>query len=66
MGRLKLQLQKKPKLEDKKYHFSHRAGTAARVEYKFSESETVLALKAYKWDDMSDEWREMDAGAFGE
>ena len=64
MGRLKLQLAKKPKLEEKKYHYSHRAGDAARVEYKFSEDETVLQLKAYKWDDDEDDWKEIDAANF--
>lgn len=65
LGRMKLQFQKKPRLEEKKFHYSHRAGTAARVEYKFSESELVYALKAYKWDETDDKWREIDAGAFG-
>lgn len=64
LGRTKLQLQKKPRLEEKQYHFSHRQGDSARVEYKFSETDTVLTFKAYKWDDAADEWREMDAGNF--
>ena len=63
-GRMKLELQKKPRLEEKKYHYSHRQGDSARVEYKFSEDETVLTLKAYKWDDAADEWKEIDAGSF--
>ncbi len=63
LGRLKLQLQKKPRLEDKIFHYSHRAGTAARVEYKFSEDETVLTLKAYKFTD-DDEWKEIDSSTF--
>ncbi len=61
LGRLKLQFQKKPRVEEKKYHFSHRQGAAARVEYKFSEHELVYLLKAYKWDDMEDEWKEIDS-----
>lgn len=62
-GRMKLELQKKPRLEEKKYHFSHRQGDAARVEYKFSDSETVLQLKAYK-EDEDGEWKEIDAASF--
>lgn len=62
LGRTKLQLQKKARLEDKKYHFSHRQGDSARVEYKFSETDTVLTMKAYKWDDALDEWKEIDGG----
>lgn len=61
MGRVKLRLEEKPKLEDKKYFYSHRAGDAARVEYKFSDKETVLTLKAYKWNELEDDWKEIDA-----
>lgn len=64
LGRTKLQLQKKPRLEEKKYHYSHRAGTAARIEYKFSEEDLVYTLKAYKWDEVEDDWKEIDAGKF--
>lgn len=61
LGKTKLEFQKKPKVEDKKFFYSHRAGTAARVEYKFSEDEVVYTLKAYKWDENGDEWRLVDA-----
>ena len=63
-GRMKLQFQKKPRLEEKKYHYSHRAGTAAQVEYKFSEKELVYALKAYKWNEDEEQWFEIDSGSF--
>lgn len=63
LGRTKLELQKKPRLEEKKYHYSHRQGDAARVEYKFSEDETVLQMKAYKENDDGD-WEEIDAETF--
>lgn len=62
--RMKLQLQKKPRVEEKKYFYSHRQGTSARVEYKYSESEMVYTLKAYKWDEVEDEWKEVDAANF--
>lgn len=64
-GRMKLELLKKPKLEEKKYHYSHRQGTAARVEYKFSEKEMVYSLKAYKWNETDENWREIDSSSFG-
>ena len=64
LGRLKLELQKKPRVEEKKFHYSHRQGQSARVEYKFSEHELVYTLKAYKLDDM-EEWKEIDASSFG-
>lgn len=62
MGKTKLELRKKPRLEEKKFHFSHRAGAAARVEYKHSETELVYTLKAYRWDDVEDDWKEIEAG----
>ena len=64
MGRTKLQFQTKAKLEGKEYHFSHRAGTSARVEYKFSEDEVVHTFKVYKYDDLDDEWSEIDGSQF--
>ena len=64
LGRIKLQLQEKPRLEEKKYHYSHRAGTGARVEYKFSPDELVYTFKVYKWNDDADEWKEIDPSAF--
>ncbi|MDP3741420.1 MAG: hypothetical protein Q8R08_03815 [bacterium] len=61
IGKTKLQWRKKPKVEGKKYHFSHRQSDSARVEYKHSDTEMVYALKAYKWDDIEEEWEEIEA-----
>ncbi len=55
----------KPRLKEKQYHYSHRAGDSARGEYKFSEDELVYTLKAYKWDEVEDEWKEMESSMFG-
>jgi hypothetical protein len=66
LGRTKLQFQTKPKLEEKKYLYSHRQGDAAQVEYKFSEHEVVHQLKAYKYDDLEDDWEEIDSSKFGD
>lgn len=63
-GRTKLQFQKKPRVEEKKFHYSHRQGDSARVEYKFSETEMVYNFKAYKWDEGEEEWKEIDAASF--
>ena len=64
LGRTKLQFQKKPKLEEKQFHYSHRQGDSARVEYKFSEDELVYTFKAYKWDEIEEEWREIEPSGF--
>lgn len=66
LGRTKLCLEKKPRLEDKRYHYSHQQGSSARVEYKFSDTEMVYTFKAYKWDDLDDEWKEIEKSAFGD
>lgn len=72
MGRMKLVRENRPVVLDKKFIYSHRAGQAARTEYKFSDSEFSHKLKVYKWDpdasigagDDEDEWKEIDASSF--
>jgi hypothetical protein len=64
LGLIKLSLEKKPLMLDKKFHYSHRAGQSARTEYSFSETEFTYKLKAYKWDNDEDEWKEIDASNF--
>jgi hypothetical protein len=64
MGKVKLAFEKKPVVLNKKTIFSHRAGQAARNEYEFSETEFSYKLKAYKWDDIDEEWDEIDADNF--
>ena len=64
MGKIKLALEKRPVVLDKKFIYSHRAGQAARTEYEFSDTEFSYKLKAYKWNDLDDEWDEIDAENF--
>lgn len=64
LGRMKLSMEKRPVVLDKKFIYSHRAGQAARTEYTFSDSEFSYTMKAYKWDDGEEEWDEIDAGNF--
>jgi hypothetical protein len=65
MGKIKLARESKPVVVDKKFIYSHRGGQAGRTEYQFSDTEFSHKIKAYKWDDDNDEWKEMDAGNFG-
>ncbi len=65
LGRVKLAYETRPLVLDKKFIYSHRAGQAARTEYEFSETEKTYKLKAYKWDDDNEEWKEIDASNFG-
>ncbi len=65
IGKVKLTRESKPVVTDKKFIYSHRGGQAGRTEYQFSDSEFSHKIKAYKWDDYNDDWKEIDAGAFG-
>jgi hypothetical protein len=64
IGKIKLTRESKPVVLDKKEFYSHQQGKAARVEYKFSDSEFSHKIKAYKWNDDNDEWKEIDAANF--
>lgn len=64
IGKVKLARESKPVVLDKREIYSHQQGKAARTEYVFSETEFSHKIKAYKWDDDNDEWKEMDAGNF--
>jgi hypothetical protein len=65
MGKIKLTRESKPVVLDKKLHYSHQQGKSARTEYTFSDTEFSHKIRAYKWDDELDEWKEIDAANFG-
>lgn len=65
LGKIKLSYESRPIVLDKKTIYSHRSGQAARTEYEFSDSEFSHKIKAYTWNDDEDEWKEIDAGKFG-
>lgn len=65
MGKIKLVRESRPVVLEKKFHYSHRAGTAARTEYKFSKTEFSHKLRAFNWDKDNEEWKEIDAANFG-
>lgn len=65
LGKIKLAFESRPVVLDKKEIYSHQQGKAARTEYVFSDTEFSHKIKAYKWDDYNDEWKEIDAAAFG-
>jgi hypothetical protein len=64
MGKIKVAFEKRPVVLDKKFIYSHRAGQAARTEYTHSDSEFSYKLKAYKWNDLDEQWEEIDASNF--
>lgn len=65
LGLIKLERESRPVVLEKKEFYSHQQNKTARVEYKFSDKEFSHKIKAYKWDNYEDAWREMDAEAFG-
>lgn len=62
--RIKLVRESKPVVLEKKEFYSHQQGKSARTEYVFSETEFSHRIKAFKWDDYNDDWKEMDAANF--
>jgi hypothetical protein len=65
LGKIKLCFESRPVVLDKKFIYSHRAGQSGRTEYEFSDTEFTHKIKAYKWNDDFDDWKEIDASTFG-
>jgi hypothetical protein len=59
MGRIKLERTTQPVVLDKKTIYSKLAGTASKVEYIFSETETFSKLRAYRFNEIKGDWEEI-------
>lgn len=64
IGKVKLEFVTKPKLLDKKTIYSKRVGQQTKVDYIYSDTETVNTLFAFKWSDMRDDWEEIESSSF--
>lgn len=64
LGRLRLEFVQKPVILDKKTTYSKRIGSETKVDYIYSQSEKSAKMTAYKWDENSDEWQEIDQNIF--
>ena len=64
MGQVRLELEVRPRVLEKKMFYSKRAGTTATVEYKYDENEHTLTLKAYRLDPGTGDWVEVKPEAF--
>ena len=64
LGKIRLEFISKPVVLDKKTTYSRRIGSETKVEYVYSEEEKNRYLLCYKWDDLKEEWEEMDANTF--
>jgi len=60
LGQMKLEYITRPVVIDKKTHGSRRIGSYTDVEYVYSQTEFSHSLKAFKWDDNSSDWIEID------
>jgi hypothetical protein len=63
LGRMQLEFVRKPVVLDKKTTYSRRIGSNTAVEYVYGEEKTET-LKVYKWDDMQNDWTEIDSSMF--
>ncbi len=62
LGLMKIERVTAPLLIDKKTTYSNRAGAETKVDYVFSETETVTRVSVYKWDETGNDWQEMSGG----
>ena len=60
LGWMRLEYITRPLVLDKQTHGSRRIGSHTEVEYIYSENEFTHKLVAYKWDEDTDNWVEME------
>ena len=60
LGRMRIEFITRPVILDKVTHGSRRIGSEHGVEFIYSEDEFSHTLRAYKWDDNSNDWIEID------
>jgi len=63
-GRFRLEFASQPAVLDKKTTFSRRIGSETTIEYVYSETDKTCKLMAYRWDNGSETWQEMDSANF--
>lgn len=64
LGLMRLELVSKPVVIDKKVVFSKRIGSESKVDYVYNQNEKSHHMTAYKWDNLTDDWLEIEAGSF--
>lgn len=64
LGHMRLEFVIKPVVLDKKTTYSRRIGSDTDIEYVYSETEKNSSLNAYKWDDGSNDWVEIESKNF--
>jgi hypothetical protein len=59
-GRMRVELVTAPMILDKKMHYTHTAGARGNVEYVLSETEKTTRIRAFRYDEDTDEWIEIN------
>lgn len=63
VGNVRLELEVRPKILEKKTYYSKRVGSHTAVEYRYDEHEHTLTLRALRQDESTGEWSEITAEA---
>ncbi len=58
-GKIKLVCEIRPKILEKKFHYTHQQGKSAEVQYVLSDTEKTYQLRLYRWDDREEDWSEL-------
>ena len=64
LGRMRLEYVSKPLVLDRKTSYTNRIGSETKINYVYSEDEKSQRMTAFKWDDDTEEWIEMEAKNF--
>ncbi|MBM3307889.1 MAG: hypothetical protein FJY74_06155 [Candidatus Eisenbacteria bacterium] len=59
-GRMKLERAVRPVVLDRRAHYTKRVGSAASVEYVYSDTETSDTVTLSVWDRAAGDWREIE------
>lgn len=62
-GRMRVELVTAPMILDKKTHYTHTSGARANIEYVLSETEKTERIRAYRYDEDTDGWLEINTSA---
>lgn len=62
-GRMRVELVTAPMILDKKTHYTHTSGASANVEYILSDTEKTERIRAYRYDDDTDDWMEINTSS---
>jgi len=63
IGKIRLTCDIRPRVLEKKLHYTHQQGKSAYAEYKFSETEKTYKLRLFKWNEVEYDWEELGEDA---